>query len=104
MIDLPGIHNFTDEDRTMSYMELVSEARNPATAEARLRHLATTQDLIRGMVATNPNCPLDLLETLAEDPEDGVRRLVAQNPRTPLDVQLLIVAEIGLVASSTDHA
>lgn len=92
-----GIENFSEEEKQMSYGRLITIAMDPLTPEAVLRRLATTQTLLRVLVARNIRCPLDLLLTLSEDPEDGVRRAVAQNPRTPFEVSLFIIAEIGLV-------
>ncbi|WP_308468632.1 hypothetical protein [Rathayibacter soli] len=61
----------------------------PVTASKirRLRVLATnTNPKIRESVASSYNTPVDLFETLANDPDDGVRACVARNEAAPCDV------------------
>jgi hypothetical protein len=38
---------------------------------------------VRGSAAQNPNCPIHLLEKLADDKDGFVRHSVAQNPNCP---------------------
>ncbi|MFC4244830.1 hypothetical protein ACFOYW_15760 [Gryllotalpicola reticulitermitis] len=60
----------------------------------RLRLLATSENpKIREAAASSYHAPADLLETLAQDPDDGVRGCVARNEATPCDVLRSLVAD-----------
>lgn len=61
----------------------------PVTASKilRLRLLAThVNPKIRESVASSPNTPHDLFESLAKDADEGVRACVARNEAVPCDV------------------
>jgi hypothetical protein len=61
-------------------------AKNPNCPEDLLRTLAKDEDYyVRGAVASNSNCPVDLLRTLAEG-GNCARKAVASNPNCPEDL------------------
>ncbi len=60
-------------------------ARAPHLSPAQARRLSRSANVqVRAALASNPQAPTELLEILAQDPEQRVVRLVAQNPALPL--------------------
>jgi hypothetical protein len=90
---VPRGYQIAAKSKNASVREAV--ASNPNCPEDLLRTLATDEDyyVCKG-AASNSNCPEDLLRTLAKDEEADVRHAAAKNPNCPEDV-LRTLAEDG---------
>ena len=49
--------------------------------------------MVRGEVARNPNCPIEVLDRLSKDKYWYVREKVAKNPNCPIDLLVQVMGD-----------
>jgi hypothetical protein len=70
-------------------------AYDKSTNSAELRRIATLGDnFILRIVASHPNCPMDMLLRFADDPDVQIRAGAAHNPQLPEEILMRLIHDV----------